>query len=131
MIIPQAQPYQKSVNFWGIAQEKLQSDPFVPAAVKTLFSERTDESDATAVLHEAEAAKTNYFRRQRTYNRGSDGTATFQDTINKIIVSARKFSSVIDSLTNCDPTNYARLAWGGIRIFLVVSWKLIFHFPRI
>jgi hypothetical protein len=131
LIIPRAQPYQRSVDFWAFAQDELQRDPLVPAAVKTIFSDRIDESDATAVLHEAEAAKTNYLRRQWAYNRGSDGAATFQDTVNKIILSAGKFSSVIDSLTDCDPTNYARLAWGGIRIFLVVSWKTYLSFPKV
>jgi hypothetical protein len=112
------QPYQTSVSFWEIAQQKLQFEA-VPDAVKTLYSENAEESDASTVLHDAEAAKTNYLRR-----RGADGGG-FQETINRIIISAGKFSSVVDSLTDCDPTHYAKLAWGGIRIFLVVSPNIL------
>lgn len=118
--IPQSLPlehpqaYQSSLDLWERAREQVLNDRGLTPEMKADLRQRTLHSNASDVLLAAQFAREQYQRRsgERTCN---------QEAINKIIMSARKFSVVADAITAFDPTNHAGMVWGGVKVFLNVQ----------
>jgi len=106
--------YQSELDFWERAREKVLRDSALTTDMKRDLELQTFGSTASNVIRAAQSARDNYEQRSRD-------RAPHQYSINKIITSARKFSTIVTSIVAFDLTNHASVVWGGIKFFLNVS----------